>query len=164
MKPEELKAILTEHSLWLASNGGKQAYLSGADLSSADFSGANLRDANLSGANLSGANLSGAYLSGTDLRGANLRSADLSSVDLSSVDLSGANLSEVLGFRTAACHWSGHGERGRQLSAVLLPDGLRFHCGCFSGSVQALRDYIASGRVEYKASRTEALEFLLSRF
>jgi hypothetical protein len=47
---------------------------------------------------------------------------------------------------------------------VLLHDGLRFYCGCFNGSEQELRSYIANGGAQYVASRTEALEFLLSRF
>jgi hypothetical protein len=64
----------------------------------------------------------------------------------------------------ASCHWSAHGEHDRQLSAVLLHDGLRFYCGCFNGSEQELRSYIANGGAQYVASRTEALEFLLSRF
>ena len=144
MKTEELKAILAEHALWLAGNGGKCANLSGAHLSGAD-----LRSANLSGANLSAAQLSGAYLSGANL---------------SAAQLSGANLSEVMGVKVAACHWSSHGERGRQLSAVLLPDGLRFYCGCFSGSEQELRSYIANGGAQYVENRSKALDFLLSCF
>ena len=139
MKTEELKAILTEHALWLTGNGGERA--------------------NLSDANLRGANLRGAYLSRADLSG-----AYLSRADLSGADLSGADLSEVLGVKVAACRWSSHGERGRQLSAVLLPDGLHFYCGCFNGSEQELRSYIANGGAQYVASRTKALDFLLSCF
>lgn len=90
--------------------------------------------------------------------------ADLSGSDLRNADLRCANLSEVTGVKVAACHWSSHGERGRQLGAVLLPDGLRFYCGCFSGSEQELRSYIANGGAQYVASRTKALEFLLSCF
>ena len=58
----ELKEILANHKLWLATRGkeGLSADLSGADLSGADLSGANLSWADLSGANLSWADLSGA--------------------------------------------------------------------------------------------------------
>jgi hypothetical protein len=70
----------------------------------------------------------------------------------------------VGGVAVAACHWSGHGERGRQLLAVALPEGLRFYCGCFNGSAEELRTYIADGQAVYAPSRTKALEFLLSCF
>ena len=169
MKPEELKAILEQHALWLSDYGGKPANLSdanlrGAYLSGAYLSGANLRGAYLSGANLRGSDLSGANLSGADLSGASLRGANLRGSDLSGANLSGSDLSEVRGVTVAACHWSSHGEQGRQLLAVLLPDGLLFYCGCFVGSEQELRTYISTGRAEYKASRTKALDFLLSCF
>ena len=189
MKTEELKAILAEHALWLTGNGGKCADLSGAYLGGADLRGADLRGADLSGAYLGGADLRGADLSRADLSAAQLRGADLSraylggadlsaaqlrgaylsraylgGADLSAAQLRGADLSEVLGFEVAACHWSSHGEVGRQLSAVLLPDGLHFYCGCFNGSEQELRSYIANGGAQYVASRTKALDFLLSCF
>ena len=91
---EKLNEIIASHGKWLKNeDGGKSAYLSGADLSGADLSGADLRSADLSGADLSGAYLSGAYLSGADLSGAYLRSAYLSGADLSGADLSGADLS-----------------------------------------------------------------------
>jgi uncharacterized protein YjbI with pentapeptide repeats len=199
MEPEELKAILAEHALWLPNKGGKRAdlraaqlsganlhaaqlscanlsaaQLSGADLSGADLRCANLSSANLRAADLSGANLrcadlrranlSGADLHWADLSGANLHAAQLSGANLRAADLSRADLSEVRGVMVASCHWSAHGEHDRQLSAVLLHDGLRFYCGCFNGSEQELRSYIANGGAQYVASRTEALEFLLSRF
>jgi uncharacterized protein YjbI with pentapeptide repeats len=169
MKPEELKAILAKHDLWLASTGGNCADLSGANLSYANLSGANLSYADLSGANLSYANLRGANLRCVNLSGAILRVADLSGAylrgaNLGGANLSGANLSEVWGITVAACSWSSHGERGRQLSAVLLPDGLRFYCGCFEGSEQELRSYITDGRAQFMESRTKALDFLLSCF
>lgn len=53
---EELKRIIDSHGLWLSSEGGERA----------DLSGANLSGANLSGADLSGADL---ILIGQDLRG-----------------------------------------------------------------------------------------------
>jgi hypothetical protein len=102
MEKTRLEKILSDHKLWLESNGGERADLRGADLRGADLSGANLRGADLRGADLSGANLRGADLRGADLssadlsganlRGADLRGADLRGADLSSADLSGANL------------------------------------------------------------------------
>jgi hypothetical protein len=184
MKTEELKAILAEHTLWCSQRGGARADLRGAFLSRADLSGADLRGAYLRGANLSGAYLRGAdlsaaqlsradlsraylsaaQLSGADLSRANLSGANLHAAQLSGADLSGADLSEVRGVMVAACLWSAHGARGRQLTAVLLPDGLRFYCGCFNGSEQELRSYIANEGAQYRESRTKALDFLLSCF
>ena len=78
MTPEELKQVLDLHAAWLGNReGGKRAYLSGADLSGADLSGANLSGADLSGANLIGADLSGANLIGANLIGANLYGAKI---------------------------------------------------------------------------------------
>ena len=85
---EELDIILAKHKLWSCNGeGGKRAYLEGADLEGAYLEGADLewadlivadlRGAYLEGADLRGANLRGAYLRGADLRGANLRGADL---------------------------------------------------------------------------------------
>jgi len=155
MKLEELKEILHLHSLWTLGN----RYAKRANLSRA-----NLRGAHLSGANLSGADLSGADLSGANLIEANLSGANLSGADLSGANLSGANLEEVFGVRVAACHWSGHGERGRQLLAVELPEGIMFYCGCFRGSESELRRYISERSPEYKVSRRKALNFLRSCF
>ena len=75
MDNEELKQILAEHKLWLNSEGGKRAYLQGADLRRADLRGADLRGADLQGADLQRADLQGAYLQGAYLRGADLRDA-----------------------------------------------------------------------------------------
>ena len=87
MDNEELKQILAEHKLWLNSEGGKRAYLQGADLRDADLQGANLQ-----GANLQGADLQGAYLQGADLQGAYLRRAYLRRADLQRAYLRGAYL------------------------------------------------------------------------
>ena len=94
---------------------------------------------------------------------ADLSDANLSCTDLSRAELSGANLSGSTGVKYAACAWSGHGEKGRQLLAVQLGEICLF-CGCFAGSVSELRDYIATDEHEYKASRTKALDFVLSCF
>ncbi len=118
---------------------------------------ANLGGANLSGANLSGANLSGAYLSGANLSGANLRGANLSGANLS-----GADLSESVGVKYAQCSWTGHGERGRQLLAVTINGEIRLFCGCFSGTPEELAEYIQNGADEHRASRTKAMDFVMS--
>ena len=72
MTPTELAAIIDDHRLWLAGEGGKRADLRGADL----------RDANLSDAGLSYANQYDANLRGADLRYANLSDAGLSYASL----------------------------------------------------------------------------------
>ncbi len=95
---------------------------------------------------------------------ANLRFADLSSADLSSADLSFSNLQEIQGTPFAQVSWTKHGERGRMLSAVKLPGGLRFFCGCFKGTELELREYITNGAAEHRESRTKALDFILSCF
>jgi uncharacterized protein YjbI with pentapeptide repeats len=178
--------------LWLADNGGKCAYLCGADLSRADLCGVDLRGANLSGANLSGADLSCADLCGVDLRGANLSGANLSGAYLSRANLSGANLSgadlsradlcganlsdadlrwanlsdanlrEAIGLRYAQCSFDAHGERGRQLSGVVIAGELRLFCGCSSGTLAELDAYIDNGDERYKATRKLARDFIVA--
>ena len=169
MKTDELKTILEYHKLWLRSEGGKRADLSGADLRSADLRSAVLSGADLSGADLrsavlSGADLSGADLSGAVLSGAVLSGADLSGAVLRSADLSGAVLSESSGIEYAQCSWTGHGERGRQLSAVRIAGEIVLFCGCFRGSVEKLEKYIANGDEKHRASRTRAMQFVMESF
>ena len=129
--------------------------------------GANLRGADLSGADLSGANLSEANLSGADLREANLRWANLSWANLSGANLSGANLSEAnlsgaKGIIYAQVSFNWHGERGRQLSAVKIGEEVILFCGCFKGSEDDLKKYIRDSKEEYIASRTSALNAVMS--
>lgn len=182
----DLIETLRLHDLWLRGEpGGVRASLSGADLREAslrgaNLSGADLRRANLRRADLRRADLRWADLSGADLREADLREAslsvaDLSGADLRRADLSGADLrwadlrrADLGAGRVAACYWTDHGERGRELLGVALPDDsgtlrLRLYCGCFAGSAQDLRDYIAAGEERYRQSRTAALEFVLAR-
>ena len=160
MKTKDIESTLEKHALWLRSEpSGVRAVLSGADLRSADLRSADLRSAVLSGADLSGADLRCA-----DLRCADLRSADLSGADLSGAVLSGADLSESTGFKFCQCSWSGHGERGRQLLAISLPDGISLFCGCFQGSPDDLAAYIANGKEEHRVSRTKAMDFVMSCF
>lgn len=96
---EALLSILTDHQLWIKTDGqsGKQADLSGAILTGmslirADLRRANLRGANLRGADLRGADLSGADLTGADLTGAYLTHANLTVANLSRTDLTSAKL------------------------------------------------------------------------
>ena len=160
MKIEDLKNILELHAKYLAKEpGGVRADLCGANLYGADLCGADLYGANLRSADLRSADLCGANLCGADLRSADLRSANLCGANLC-----GANLPMSRGLKFAQVSWSGHGECGRQLSAVELPDGLRLFCGCFQGTPQELADYIANGAEEHKASRTKAMNFILSCF
>ena len=123
------------------------AILKGANLSWADLSEANLSWANLSDANLRGANLSGANLSDANLRGANL---------------SDANLSGAKGIIYAQVSFNWHGERGRQLSAVKIGEEVFLFCGCFKGSEDDLKKYIRDSKEEYIASRTSALNAVMS--
>jgi len=187
MKADELKVILTDHALWWAEKGGKQADLSGADLSGANLckanlcwanlrmanlseanlskanlSGADLREANLSKANLSGADLSWADLSWADLCWANLRMANLSEANLSKADLCWANLSEAVGIIYAQCSFTAHGECGRQLSGVIIKGELRLFCGCFEGTLADLDAYIGAGEERYKPTRKLARDFIVA--
>jgi len=97
MTKEQIAAVLADHLMWLSGEGGKRAYLRGADLQGAylrgaDLRGAYLRGAYLQGAYLQGAYLQGAYLRGADLQGAYLRGADLRGAYLRGADLQGADL------------------------------------------------------------------------
>ena len=96
------------------------ANLYGADLSRANLYGANLYGANLRGANLSRADLYGADLYGADLRGANLYLADLRGADLLRLD----------------------GLPSGQATLVPTWKGWVLTVGCWSGTVQGLRDLI----------------------
>jgi hypothetical protein len=142
--------------------------LSGAYLYGAILSGANLSGADLSGANLSGANLSGADLSGADLSGANLSGAILSGAYLSGADLSGAYLSSANNLQevdrviaVAQLQFSAHGACGRMLTAIKGERSVRLFCGCFTGSIEDLRAYIARGERRLQKTRSLALDTVL---
>lgn len=138
----ELKLILEDHALWLASSAsdGTRADLSGAQLDSVDLSDADLNGALLRGASLKGANLVNAQLAHADLSDALLQEADLSGSDLQMADFSGADLSRANLSNTTS---SSGKELGKQLrgprfrNAVLLGSSLQ-HSYCalsdFSGS------------------------------
>ena len=179
MTNKEINKILDAHKKWLSGNDSgikadfsganlsganlSDANLSGANLSDADLSGADLSDADLSGANLSRADLSRADLSGADLSGADLSGADLSGANLSRADLSGANLSGADGILRAECAWTDHGECGRTLVAVLVDGSARYFCGCFAGSEEELRSWIAKNCEALRASRMIAVDFVSAR-
>lgn len=176
--PEELRAILDQHGLWLSSKGGSRAdlrgaYLTGADLGGANLSGANLTGANLTGAYLTGADLSRAYLTGADLNGANLTGADLSranltranltGADLNGADLTGADLTGANLYAWAQVAFKGHGEQGRMLTAYIQAENgpVILQCGCFHGGIDNLKEYIANGDGRHVQSRTFAMETVL---
>jgi uncharacterized protein YjbI with pentapeptide repeats len=144
----------------LSSANLKGADLCGADLCGADLCGADLDYANLKGAYLCGANLCGANLKGADLYGADLGYANLSEANLSSADLCGADLrGSVDNFATVS--FSGHGEYGRVLTVIVRGEKIELFCGCFYGSVEDLRNYIADGEECLKRTRTLALDTVL---
>ena len=90
----DLKNILTNHSLWLNSGEteGEPANLAGYNLRGVVFLGENLKRANLKGAYLYGAYLKNSNLEQADLSGVNLRGANLRWVNLQGANLSGSNL------------------------------------------------------------------------
>ena len=139
MTPTELAAVIEDHRLWLAGEGGERAILSYADLRGAILDGANLRYANLYDADLYGADLRYA-----DLRYANLYDANLYGADLDGADLSGAILDE-----TAGIAWARSGPCGigpREILGWWTPaEGLVIEAGCFRGSPAEMRAQVAAG-------------------
>ena len=103
-----------------------------------------------------------AILKGANLRGADLREANLRGANLSGADLSEANLSGAKGIIYAQVSFNWHGERGRQLSAVKIGEEVILFCGCFKGSEDDLKKYIRDSKEEYIASRTSALNAVMS--
>ena len=160
MTQQEIQDVLDAHDKWLCGEeGGVRACLPGADLSGAD-----LRGADLSGANLSGANLTGTDLDGANLDGANLSGATLTDANLHGAYLHGARLHNAINAPlVASVSWTDHGECGRTLMAALhISTGAEpvYRCGCFAGSADELRRYIADGPEDLRESRTEALEIV----
>jgi hypothetical protein len=80
----------------------------------------------------------------------------------SRADLSGADLSGAV-HSFAAVSFSGHGECGRTLTALRLKEGdpVSLFCGCFTGTTEQLREYIAEGDAKYRKTRTLALDTVL---
>jgi len=159
MTVKEITEKIKLHVLW--SEGDAMGEI-------ANFRGADLRKADLSGANLSEANLRGANLSEADLLGANLRKADLSGANLSEANLRGADLREA-NLRESVIHasvcWSDHGECGRILMAYSIRPFKKviYSCGCFSGEIEDLLDYIDKGSDEFSKSRKLACSFIRDR-
>ena len=147
----DLPAILAAHALWARGEGGKRAYLSGADLSGAYLGGADLSRADLGGADLSGAYLRGAYLSGAYLRGADLRCADLGGADLSGADLPGADLrgADLRDAYLSGAYLSGADLGGADLSGAYLRGAY------LSGGIKA------TSAPHRRATRADEYEFLL---
>ena len=81
---------------------------------------------------------------------------------LKGANLSEANLSEAKGIIYAQVSFNWHGERGRQLSAVKIGEEVILFCGCFKGSEDDLKKYIRDSKEEYIASRTSALNAVMS--
>jgi hypothetical protein len=136
MTPTELAAVIEDHRLWLAGEGGKRANLRYADLSGADLSGADLR--------------------GADLRGADLSYANLSHANLSHANLSYANLSETTGIVWARSGPCGHGPR--EILGWWTPnEGLVIEAGCFRGSPAEMRTRVAAGGWEWPAADRDRL-------
>jgi uncharacterized protein YjbI with pentapeptide repeats len=133
----DIPKILADHAAWRGDDGGKRA---------------DLARANLAGANLAGANLARAYLAGADLAGANLARAYLA----------GAKYGEREIAAIASVAFTGHGEHGRTLVGIRHTGGIVLRCGCFGGSPDELRAYIAAGAEKYRPSRTAALEAVLT--
>ena len=102
-----------------------------------DLYGANLRGANLYGVNLYGADLRWTDLYGANLYGVNLYGADLYGANLYGADLRGANLYGANMLLRLDGLPSGQ--------ATLVPTWKGWHLtvGCWSGTVQDLRDLIA---------------------
>ncbi|MDH3068810.1 pentapeptide repeat-containing protein [Akkermansia sp. N21169] len=172
MNTEELKEILEKHRKWInGEDGGKRAYLSGANLINANLRDADLRDANLSGANLSGADLRYADLRGADLRDANLSGADLRYADLRGADLRDANLSGAnLGFDCCFARVKGQpiyqvcgvglSRRTLTLNAKGLRNDWVWFAGCFRGNEKDLRKAV-EGKYGKDCDYMDAIEFLI---
>jgi uncharacterized protein YjbI with pentapeptide repeats len=140
MSPEKLQEIIAGHGKWLrGEEGGTRAVLTGAVLT-----GAVLRDAVLTGAVLRDAVLRDAVLTGADLTGADLRGGKF--------------------IARASVQFSAHGEYGRELTAIRTDakeNPVTLWCGCFMGTPEELRKYIAEGADRYAASRALAMETVL---
>ena len=171
---DKLQEILAEHDRWLRGIGGTHADLRDADLRDADLRGADLRDADLRGAvlthavlthaDLRDAVLTGADLTGADLRHAVLTGADLRGAVLRGADMRGADLTGGKFLSRSAVQFTGHGECGRELSAIKTDaqdNPITMWCGCFVGTPEELHKYIADGDEKYRRTRTLAMETVL---
>ena len=165
MTPEDIKTILDNHAKWERGDGGKRAYLEGADLRGANLEGANLGGANLEGANLGGANLRGANLRGANLRGANLRGAYLEGANLGCANLRGVKLSPThtaVGLIARATRI----EDPYEFFAWRTDQGDIIKAGCRFMTIERFRAHVAASYPGTpKAEETLAiLDFLEARF
>ncbi len=133
------------------------ASLDGASLDWASLVGARLDGARLDGASLDGARLVGASLVGASLDGASLDGASLDGARLDEASLDGAQILSV-----AQVRFTGHGQCGRTLLAVKHEKGIHLWCGCFSGTPDELRAFIANDQERLRKTRTLALDTMLA--
>ena len=159
----DIPKILADHTKWLHDEpGGARANLDGASLAGASLAGATLARASLAGAHLAGANLAGANLARASLARASLAGANLDGASLARASLARASLAGAV-HAWAQVAFSGHGERGRMLTAIRHKEGDApvLFCGCFNGNQTELRKYIADHDEKYRATRTAALDAVL---
>lgn len=91
-----------------------------------------------------------------------VKAAMVTEANLSRANLIGADLSRAVE-KWAQVAFMAHGECGRMLTAIKRPDcEVELFCGCFTGSVDHLREYIANGEERLKASRTLAADTVLT--
>ena len=81
--------------------------------------------------------------------------------DLSGADLSGAKWGAHAYANHASLQFGNHGECGRQLLAIETTGGILLSCGCFSGSPDDLRAYIANDPKNLRRTRTIAFDTIL---
>ena len=149
------------------------ADLAGADLRHSNLNRANLRDAYLSGVDLSSACLVGADLQDADLtfakarhadmRYTDLRGADLYDTDMRSANLHGANLRsvELRYSNTTATNLTGlflGGLPSGRLVFIPTTEGWYLTIGCWSGTIEELREMIAKDEGWPEAEGEEVTE------
>lgn len=138
---EQLDPIITNHKLWLDTNGyrGERANFSNVNLSNADFRNENLRNADFSYANFSYADFSNADFSYANLRNANLSNADFRNAILSYANFRNTNFSNAslsyANFSNAKNIIPFQKLGGRTCYAVLHPTCLMIKAGCFWGTL-----------------------------
>jgi hypothetical protein len=106
-----------------------------------------------------------AVLTGADLTGADLTGAVLTGAVLTGAVLTGAVLRGGQFVSRAAVQFTTHGECGRELSAIRTDakeNPITLWCGCFAGTPEELRKFIADGDEKHRASRTLAMDTVLA--
>lgn len=139
-------AVLTNCSF----HGG---YFAGADLSNARVSNCRFERSSLNNANLKFATFRDCSFDGATFASARMTQARFTNCTFRRCFFAGAAmrrvmfedccLAEVADLQHASVSWSGHGEQGRQLTAIITPqDETVYHCGCFHGSRKELLEFI----------------------